>query len=187
MATPPVLDHSAHLSSLLSVWAQSVRDHVFPTDVSPWWLDYTALLQSIMHATEGQGWRVEPRLKPNELSEEWDLHLTAPDTRMAIRCVCAGVQIGDGRDVITDAWRVLSIMELPPKGTMGVHLVAVLPLISKARDDAWVKSKVAKWLKESAWSKGDGLSVWIEADTPMPRNSAGTVFPGLGLMARKTK
>src|SRR6185312_11083808 len=121
------------LPSLLRAWARIVGEHTFSTQVTPWWLDLSARMQAIAQAAETLGWQVQP-----EVEEEWDMYLTTPETRMVIRCVGAGVDLGldgKGRNVIADAWRVLALTTRPPHGTLGLHLVVVEPHIAQAGSD----------------------------------------------------
>lgn len=169
------------LPPLLRAWAQIAGERAFPAEVTPWWFDPNALIQSIGQAAEAIGWRVQPGL-----DEEWDMHLTTPDMRMAIRCVGAGVAIGsgaDGRSVIADAWRVLALTPPPSRGTCGVHLVVVQPHMAHAGAEVAIRSAMGEWRAANPWPQ-DGMSVWVDATSPVPRNTVGTAFPGLGLMAR---
>jgi hypothetical protein len=166
---------------MLRAWAKMVGEHpIFPT-WTPWWLDPDARLQSIVQAAESLGWQKEPTL-----DDEWDVQLTTPDTRLVIRCIGAGVDLGTkgkGRDVIADVWRVLALTSPPPRDTLGVHLVSVEPHLAQAGDDRECRSVMNAWRTAHPWPN-DGMSVWVDTISPMPRNEVGTVFPGLGLIAR---
>jgi hypothetical protein len=172
------MDANNLLPPLLSVWARIVSEH--PTDGpwTPWWLDPAARTQSIIQAAKALGWQAGPLLEA-----EWDLQL---NTQLVMRCVGAGVDLGpEGkkRDVIADAWRYLSMTSPPPRGTQGVHVVFVEPHLAHAGDEADVRSAMATWRATHLWPN-DGTAVWVDSASPMPRNSAGTAFPGLGLIAR---
>ncbi|WP_233842314.1 hypothetical protein [Dyella sp. 2HG41-7] len=167
------------LPLLLQAWARIVPARPGPAHVTPWWLDPTARLQAIIQAAKTLGWQGQP-----SADEDWDLHLTTSTGPLAVRCVGAGVDLGpEGarRDVIHDAWRYLDLTASPPRGTVGVHLVSVEPHLAQAGDEASVRARMAAWRAAHPWPEP---SVWVDASTPMPRNSVGTAFPGLGLIAR---
>lgn len=169
------------LSPLLHAWAQIAGELGFPA--TPWWLDPTARMQSIAEAAQALGWQVQ-----SIIDDEWDIHLTTHDTRMAIRCVGADIALGpeaDGRDVIADAWRILALTPPLSRGIFGVHLVVVQPYIDQTGEEV-IRSAMDTWRAAQPWPQ-DGMSVWVDATSPMPRNCAGTAFPGLGLIARAAR
>lgn len=177
--SPGVVDVNTLLPPLLQAWARIIRARPGPAHVTPWWLDPTARLQAIIQAAKTLGWQGRP-----SADEDWDLHLTTSTGPLAVRCVGAGVDLGpEGarRDVIHDAWRYLDLTASPPRGTVGVHLVSVEPHLAQAGDEASVRARMAAWRAAHPWPEP---SVWVDASTPMPRNSVGTAFPGLGLIAR---
>lgn len=158
-----------------------VGEHPISATWTPWWLDPAARLQVIFQAAESLGWQAVPAL-----DDEWDIQLADSDTRLVIRSVGAGVDLGpEGaeRDVIADAWRVLALTSPPPRGTVGVHLVIVEPHLAQAGEEAVIRSVMSEWRAAQSWPQ-DGTSVWVDAASPMPRNGVGTAFPGLGLIAR---
>lgn len=172
------MDENTLLQPLLRAWAM-LGEHPISTEWTPWWLDPAARLQVIIRVAESIGWQAGAA--PDD---DWDLVLTTPDTRIVIRLVGAGVDLGpDGaqRDVIADAWRYLSLTPPPLRGTQGLHLVSVEPHLAQAGDEASVRARMEAWRAAHPWTEP---SVWVDAPSPMPRNGVGTAFPGLGLLAR---
>jgi hypothetical protein len=175
-----IVDMDTRLPLLLNAWATIVRERTEAGPMTPWWLDPAARLQAIVRAAEILGWQGQ-----SSADEEWDLHPMTPDTRLVVRCVGAGVDLGpEGatRDVITDAWRVLALTPPPPCGTAGVHLVSVEPHLAQAGDEASVRSTMTAWRVAHPFPEP---SAWVNAPAPMSRNGVGTAYPGLGLLARE--
>lgn len=180
---------AVQLRALIREWTRIASEHMFDTDLIPWWLDHTLRLQSISMAAETLGWRTKPKRNPEDPSVPWDLRIKTPNTRMVARCVGAGVFLRRREanpDVIDDAWRLLTDTS-PPPDTIGIFLVAVIPMIPDAGDESAQRRAVTRWLNANTWHDANGLASWVESHHPFPRNSAGTVFPGIGLIARSTR
>jgi hypothetical protein len=186
---PPAERHqvvTTILPSLLRSWAQLVRLPCTTTNVVPWWLDPNARIDSIVRAAQALGWAACNTFDPDD-PEGWDIRVVVdPETTVVIRLVGAAVPIDESAafDTITNAWRTLALTASPPQGAIACHLVAVEPHLVEAGDCTAVELALNAWLAAGPWCAASDPKAWANAPTPCPRNAAGVIFPGVGLIAR---
>lgn len=140
-----------------------------------------------MRAAQACGWTARNTLDPDD-PEGWDLHIVVDsNTNVVVRLVGAAIPIDEPStraEQIANAWRVLALTAPPPGGAVGYHLVSVEPYLLRGNDCIAAKTALDTWLAVGPWSAGSGAKTWASVPAPLPRNSAGVIFPGLGLIAR---
>lgn len=169
------------LDSLLRAWVDMIQARHAAAAVDPWWHDHTELLTTIEEAAEGLGWRASV-----PAGDDWDLRVTCEEGTLAIRCIMAVIPIGtngEERDVLSDTWRVLALSAEPPAGTCDVQLVVAIPCAFNAGTDLEALAAAHQWRDETAFPE-DVTAIWFDGPSLLPRNEAGTAFPGFGLLVR---
>lgn len=169
------------VDSLFRAWADVVERRRAATAVNPWWHDHAELVATLHEAAQALGWRASVAA-----GDDWDLLVRSEESALAIRVITAAIRIGsDGeeRDVLSDAWRVLALSAEPPAGTCGVQLVVAVPYAFNVGTDEEARAAVHQWQDETVLPQGV-TATWFDAPRPLPRNEAGTAFPGFGLLVR---
>lgn len=166
---------------LFLAWEDVLLRQKARTPGSPWWLDHETLISTLIEAATNLDWRAS-----RSEHDDWDLWIAAMEGNLAIRCIIAATSIAptvEERDVLADAWRVLALSEEPPAGTCGVQLVVAMPYVVSAGTDDEVRAASRQWQDQTA-VPADVAATWFDPPVPLPRNAAGTAFPGFGVFAR---
>lgn len=170
------------VDGLLRAWADVVERGRAATAVNPWWHDHAELIATFDEAAQALGWRASVAA-----GDDWDLLVRSEEGALAIRVITAAIRIGsDGeeRDVLADAWRVLALSAEPPAGTCGVQLVVAVPYAFNVGTDEGVRAAAHQWRDETMLPEGV-TATWVDAPNLLPRNEAGTAFPGFALLVRR--